>query len=160
MKNYKKLFILEDFRLVKVALATKLIKGKHTAENIKDDLLKILVEFGLDSKEIFITADGGRNVQKAIRLLDYEGVICLGHGFHNLVTADGLKRTPSARKVVKKTRCGCVKLRYKSPEIREEAETEMQLEKFLQAMATSDSIEEILLDETDEVCLKPITDCF
>jgi len=51
----------------------------HTGENLKETLLEIFAEWGLDQKQLVaITKDSGVNVKLACRLLSWKKLICFG----------------------------------------------------------------------------------
>lgn len=55
-----------------------------------------------------------RNVRKACRLGKYPNILCLGHGMHNNVFTDGIKKTQGVLSIITKVRNIVKSLRYKS----------------------------------------------
>ncbi|XP_018360373.1 PREDICTED: uncharacterized protein LOC108759425 [Trachymyrmex cornetzi] len=85
-------FIDNDFNLKSITLGNKLVVGKHTAENIVFHLDTIKDEFTLSNKKYFIVTDSGANMKKVAKISNNENHLCSGHGLHNLVIVDGVKK--------------------------------------------------------------------
>lgn len=73
----------------------------------------IISSFGLEEKSLYLVTDSG--IQSLLRL---------GHGLHNLVTVDGIKKTPQIQNLVLKCKKVVKALRYRLSEIEEEADKE------------------------------------
>lgn len=55
-------------------------------------------------------------MKKTCNLGSYEHLLCIGHGLHNLVAVDGIKRTETIKVIVKKVREIVKALRYRTDE--------------------------------------------
>jgi len=89
-----------DFELKSVTLKTVLFEGSHTGDNIKNEMKKTATEFDLDSKTIIYVTDNGSNIVKACKLAGVQRLGCVAHGVHNLITVDGISKTPELKRVV------------------------------------------------------------
>lgn len=58
---------------------------RHTAENIKKALQKVLDDYGLSGKLHLIVRDNGTNVVKAMQLGGFKNVGCFLHAIHLIV---------------------------------------------------------------------------
>ncbi|XP_063547165.1 uncharacterized protein LOC134754754 [Cydia strobilella] len=138
-------YLTADFELKSFTLNTKLAQGKKTGEMILEMLNKTVAEFGLCDKTLHVVTDAGSNVKRAIALGNLDGHLCLGHGLHNLVIVDGIKRVPEVDVVVTKCKKIVKSIRYRLPDLEIEVETEQR--KFLQEI---DSVgEDIEFDENE-----------
>jgi len=72
-------FIDSEWVLRSFVLATVEVPMEHTAENIKKVVTDILLEYGIEEKVIAATTDNGTNVVKAIELLEFFHMPCVGH---------------------------------------------------------------------------------
>ncbi len=81
-------YISDDWKLKCCVLETTKVEGPHTAENIASTLtdIKLRWKFG----EQVITTDNAANEIKAVKLLDWERLSCMGHNL-NLIVKAGLK---------------------------------------------------------------------
>lgn len=51
--------------------------------------------FDLEGKSLYLVTDSGANVKRISQnLRGIQGHLCLGHGLHNLVTVDSIKKLP------------------------------------------------------------------
>jgi hypothetical protein len=89
-----------DFELKSVMLKTVLFEGSHNGDNIKKEMEKTATEFDLDSKTIIYVTDNGSNIVKACKLAGVQRLGCVAHGVHNLITVDGISKTPELKRVV------------------------------------------------------------
>lgn len=137
-----------DFELKTLTLKTELMEGKKTGEKIKEAIDETKKEFALCDKKLFLVTDAGSNVKRAVRLANTEGHLCLGHGLHNLVTIDGIKKVPEIDALVTKCKKIVKAVRYRLPDLEKEADSQMQYFRSLENAART--IED---DEND-----PITD--
>ncbi|XP_063538116.1 uncharacterized protein LOC134747422 [Cydia strobilella] len=138
-------YLTADFELKSFTLNTKLAQGKKTGEMILEMLNKTVAEFGLCDKTLHVVTDAGSNVKRAIALGNLDGHLCLGHGLHNLVIVDGIKRVPEVDAVVTKCKKIVKSIRYRLPDLEIEVETEQR--KFLQEI---DSVgEDIEFDKNE-----------
>ncbi|XP_065318702.1 uncharacterized protein LOC135926698 [Gordionus sp. m RMFG-2023] len=103
-----------NFNIVFYTLATHHVTQKHTAETILSEIEKVENEFDLGSKKIQMVTDAGPSVKKSVRLGEYDHHLCLGHGLHNLVTVDGIKKVNKIENLIKKVREVIVALRFKT----------------------------------------------
>ncbi|XP_065316492.1 uncharacterized protein LOC135925202 [Gordionus sp. m RMFG-2023] len=103
-----------NFNIVFYTLATHHVTQKHTAETILSEIEKVENEFDLGSKKIQMVTDAGPNVKKSVRLGEYDHHLCLGHGLHNLVIVDGIKKVNKIENLIKKVREVIVALRFKT----------------------------------------------
>lgn len=123
----------EDFNDVNLTLTTRYFSKKHKGKNILTELEKVLEEFKLQDKNVYMVTDAGRayfktfifhsaklnefsakNVRKACRLGNYKNPLCMGHGMHNSVYTDGIKKTEDVKNIVTKVRNIVKALRYKT----------------------------------------------
>lgn len=81
-------FITEETVLMNFTLKTCAVDSPHTAQNLADEIRKVLREFNLRDKNVTFVTDGGRNIVKAIELLGYKRQGCLAHSLHRLITHD------------------------------------------------------------------------
>lgn len=59
----------ENFILIHLTLATRIMKPPHTGEAVAEAIINIKEEFELNEKQIVAVSDAGRNVKKRIRLV-------------------------------------------------------------------------------------------
>ena len=72
-------------------LCTRYVVDDHTGENLKDSLLEIFAEWGLNQEQLVaITTDSGANVKLACRLLRWKRLSCFGHNL-DLSVSKGLQ---------------------------------------------------------------------
>ncbi|XP_045768236.1 zinc finger BED domain-containing protein 4-like [Maniola jurtina] len=108
-------------------LATRLFEGKKTGEALSAFTQGIISSFGLEGKSLYLVTDSGANVKRISQNLQgIQSHLCLGHGLHNLVTVDGIKKTPQVQNLVVKCKKVVKTLRYRLPEIEEEADKEQR----------------------------------
>ncbi|XP_061708223.1 uncharacterized protein LOC133518577 [Cydia pomonella] len=138
-------FITADYELKSFTLSTQLVQGKKTGEKIQGLINTTVSEFGLCDKELHTVTDAGSNVKRAISLSGLDSHLCLGHGLHNLVIADGIKNVPSLKELIKKVKKIVKAIRYRLPELEKEAEKE-QME-FLQQI---ENVSEVLENDENE----------
>ncbi|XP_065323629.1 uncharacterized protein LOC135930770 [Gordionus sp. m RMFG-2023] len=114
----------ENFDLKYFTLTTRNVTQKHTGETILSEIDGIEEEFHLKAKIIQMVTDAGANVKRSVRLGDYEHHLCLGHGLHNLVTVDGIKKVARIDNLFKKIREIISALRYRVADLECEIEDE------------------------------------
>ncbi|KAJ6639493.1 putative AC transposase, partial [Pseudolycoriella hygida] len=107
-------FIDNRFRMINLTLATIHFPERHTGINIHAEIEKILFEFGLDKKKLYMVTDAGSNCRLACKLGNFENLLCVGHGLHNLITKDGFKKTPTIFNLVTKVKNIVKALRYRT----------------------------------------------
>ncbi|XP_065318822.1 uncharacterized protein LOC135926820 [Gordionus sp. m RMFG-2023] len=135
----------ENFDLKYFTLATRNVTQKHTGENILSEIDGIEEEFHLKAKIIQMVTDAGANVKRSVRLGDYEHHLCLGHGLHNLVTVDGIKKVARIDNLLKKIREIISVPRYRVADL--ECEIEDEHRKCLQSIYETGHILDI--DDSD-----------
>lgn len=129
-------FIDSRFRMINLTLATIHFPERHTGINIHAEIEKILFEFGLDEKKLYMVTDAGKyisfalksfnasvtnyifnsgsNCRLACELGNFENLLCVGHGLHNLITKDGFKKTSTIFNLVTKVKNIVKALRYRT----------------------------------------------
>src|SRR6266542_3881664 len=123
-------FIDENWVLKHFTLDIFRFKGSHTGQAIADEIYKILIEFGLETKIIAITTDNGSNMVLGTRLLkstltdSFIHCRCVAHIF-NLVVGAGLKIVKEHIKKLRKL----IKIIQKSTKMLEELENLAKLDK-------------------------------
>ena len=128
-QRYIKLhFCNADFELKSVMLKTVLFAECHTAENIKQEMVKTAAEFALDSKQIFYVTDNGMNVVKACKLAGVERIGRVAHGMHNLITVDGISKTGKLKQTVSDVKAIMHTFVYKTSMLEEEGRRMVQEE--------------------------------
>ena len=86
--------ISPQWELFSNCLCTRYIVDDHTGENLKESLLEIFAEWGLNQEQLVaITTDSGANVKLACRLLQWKRLSCFGHNLDLSVTK-GLQIPP------------------------------------------------------------------
>ncbi|CAF4613866.1 unnamed protein product [Rotaria sp. Silwood2] len=91
----------------------------HTAEAIKQRLIKVCGDFGLNTGKIIIVSDKGSNIQKAWRLAHIMYFSCAAHGLHNLLMVDVIPKTDGLSDLLGKVQAIISKLRYRENELRD-----------------------------------------
>lgn len=113
-------------------LKTTLFADSAIANNIQNEYLKVISEFGLESKKISLVTDSGSNMLSACRRLDSPSHPCVAHKVHNLITNHFLKddeMTPINELVTKLSNVQTALL-YSHSELEEEF-AQNQKEKYL-----------------------------
>ena len=81
-------YITEAWELRSLVLQTRATTETHSGENIAEDLNKATVEWDLEAKNTpAITTDNAANELKAIRLLGWIQISCMGHNINLAVRA-------------------------------------------------------------------------
>ncbi|CAF4407665.1 unnamed protein product [Rotaria sp. Silwood2] len=91
----------------------------HAAEAIKQRLIKVCDDFGLNSGKIIIASDKGSNVQKAWRLVHVMHLSRAAHGLHNLLMVDVIPKIDGLSELLDKVQTIISKLRYRENELRD-----------------------------------------
>lgn len=139
------IFVTEDFHILKVNLGTRLILGSHTGERINEVVDDLLGDFpNLKEKNLHVTSDGGKNVQRAIKLHNWKSLVCCAHQGHLMVLVYGIKKTPLAWKIVTKVRSVTVALKYRAPRLEEKQLAENQKQLLARLLAQFDTVLEFL----------------
>ena len=82
--------ISSQWELLSNCLCTRYVVDDHTGENLKDSLLEIFAEWGLNQEQLVaISTDSGANVKLASRLLKWRRLSCFGHNL-DLSVSKGL----------------------------------------------------------------------
>lgn len=63
---------------------------RHTAENLKDELTRVVTEWGIKEKVFAIATDNAANITKAVKLTSWNHLSCLAHTI-NLIVQGGIK---------------------------------------------------------------------
>ncbi len=93
----------DKWELISLVLETRSTSETHSSENISQDLQKSTVEWNLDATNTpAITTDNAANEVKAIRLLGWVHVSCMGHNI-NLAVRAALE-LPKVRTVIARGR--------------------------------------------------------
>lgn len=88
-------------------------------------------------------------MRRACRLGNHDNFLCLGHGLHNLVYTDGIKKTDDVSAVMKKVRNIVKALRYKTGDFHKISEDEQsRFEEF-----SDDEDEDESDDDSDDEIL-------
>jgi hypothetical protein len=123
-------FIDENWVLRHFTLDIFRFKGSHTGQAIANEIYKVLVEFGLETKTIAITTDNGSNMVLGARTLkstltnSFIHCRCVAHVL-NLVVVAGLKIVKEHIKKLRKL----IKIIRKSTKMLEELENLAKLNK-------------------------------
>ena len=83
-------YVSETWQLRSTVLATRKHEGSHTGESISEELNKIAVEWHLTvegKSEPYIVTDNAANEVKAIKILGWRHISCMGHNFNLAVRA-------------------------------------------------------------------------
>lgn len=83
-------FITSDFKVDSCLLQCNKFAERHTAQNLSDDLLSVIREWGLTNKVQAIVTDSASNISAAIRLTGYTHLYCFAH-ILNLVVQSSIK---------------------------------------------------------------------
>jgi len=93
-------FIDKSCELKSYLLQCAKFPERHTSENIKNALLNIVKDWGLQNKVAACTTDNAANVTAAIRLCDWRHLSCFAHSL-NLVVQSSLQEINGTREKVK-----------------------------------------------------------
>lgn len=145
-------YCFSDFELKTLTLKTELMEGKKTGEKIKEAIDETKKEFALCDKKLFLVTDAGSNVKRAVRLANTESHLCLGHGLHNLVTIDGIKKVPEIDTLVTKCKKIVKAVRYRLPDLEKDADSQVQYFRSLEnaARTIEDDENDPIFDEEEE----------
>lgn len=124
-------------------MQTNFLPHPHTADNIVDEIKKVLAQFNLNNKIITLVTDGGANMIKAARDMKTERLSCVAHGLHNLVMIDTFSKIPEVNSFIAEARTIIKVLAFKSQEIEEIKEITQQ-EEINNILDTVENLEEIL----------------
>jgi hypothetical protein len=134
-------FCNDDYELKSLTLKTALFEGAHTGENIKQEMEETAEEFGIQSKKIIYVTDNGSNIVKACRLAKVERMGCIAHGLHNLITVDGIAKTPEVKAVVDSAKEIVKTFMYKSSLLDDEGRKMVQDELVIQLLGGDDDVD-------------------
>ena len=93
-------FIDNDCCLKSYLLASFKFNGKHTSENIANELKRMTEEWGIQDKIVACTTDNAANMVRAIQLCNWRHVPCFAHSL-NLVVQTSLEVITETRAKVK-----------------------------------------------------------
>ncbi len=122
-------FIDENWILKRFTLDIFRFKGSHTGQAIADEIYKVLVEFGLETKTIAITTDNGSNMVSGAKILKstftdtFIHYRCVAHVL-NLIVIAGLEIVKENVKKLRKL----IKIIRKSTKLLEELENLAKLD--------------------------------
>ncbi|KAJ8940783.1 hypothetical protein NQ314_010593 [Rhamnusium bicolor] len=74
---------------------------QHTAENLRNELLKILQDWNISERVYTVVTDNARNITAAIKLAGWNNLPCLAHTL-NLLVQDSMKFIEELHKKVKR----------------------------------------------------------
>ncbi|XP_029162306.1 uncharacterized protein LOC114933895 isoform X1 [Nylanderia fulva] len=106
-----------ETQLKSCTLQTSFLPHPHTADNIVEELKRVLTQFNLNNKIITLVTDGGANMVKSAKDMKVDRVPCVAHGLHNLVTVDTLFKLPEINSCITKARSIIKILAFKTQEI-------------------------------------------
>lgn len=137
-------FIADDNNeMQNFTLATRAFDGKKTGEALSVFTQGVISEFRLSEKSLCLVSDSGANMRRIAQIMpEITSHLCLGHGLHNLVTVDGIKKTPAVHKLVLKCKKVVKTLKYRLPEVEEEADKEQR-----RILAEIDNVHDHLEDD-------------
>lgn len=75
----------------------------HTADNLKNFLVKVLREWEISNKVVAVVRDNGADISAALERSQYEAVSCVAHTLQ-LVVKDGLMDNPKIKNIIKKAK--------------------------------------------------------
>jgi len=139
-----------NFHQQSVMLKTTMFPGRHTGENIKQEMTKTVAEFGLDSKQIIYVTDNGANIVKACKLAGVERLGCVAHGVHNLISVDGIENTALLKKVVSDVKTIVHAFVYKTSMLEEEGRRMVQEELIAQIQNEDVDVETVEYGDDEE----------
>ncbi|KAM0733625.1 Transposable element Hobo transposase [Formica fusca] len=132
-----------ETQLRSCTLQTSFLSHPHTADNIVEELKKVLTPFNLNDKIITLVTDGGTNMIKAAKVMKIDRVPCIAHGLHNLVMVDTISKLPDVNSLIAKAR-GIIKiLAFKTHDI-EKAKEITQQQDINNILDSAENLEEIL----------------
>lgn len=131
--TYTHHYINDNWELKHRVLKTGIHEGRHTAENIRDQITETKREFGLTGKKIVCVTDSAANMKKAVRLLGSKHVTCIAHSINLLVQKDLMMHAAMQplRNTLSKIRNTQKKLIYKHNELKKLSEEDQQKKIFL-----------------------------
>ena len=91
-------FIDDQWNLSNCVLQTRKFHGQHTSEAIKDSLLEAKIEWGFPDP--IATTDNAANELKALRMLQWVQISCMGHNI-NLAVKSALNVNEAHKLVVR-----------------------------------------------------------
>lgn len=124
-------------------LQTSFLPHPHTADNIVEELKKVLTQFNLSDKIIILVTDGGANMIKAAKDMKIDRVPCIAHGLHNLVMVDTLSKLPEVNNLIMKARKIIKILAFKTHNIEKTKEATQQQD-INNILDNAENLEEIL----------------
>ena len=143
-------FCNDDYEMKSMTLKTALFEGAHTGENIKQEMEQTATEFGIQPKKIIYVTDNGSNIVKACRLAKVERLGCIAHGLHNLITVDGIAKTPEIKAVVEIAKDIVKTFIYKSSLLDDEGSNMVQEQLVIKYLGDDEDVDVKSVDYGDE----------
>ena len=134
-------FCNDDYDMKSMTLKTVLFEGAHTGENIKEEMEKTAKEFGIQSRKIIYVTDNGSNIVRACRLAKVERLGCIAHGLHNLITVDGISKTPEIKAVVDSAKEITKTFMYKSSLLDDEGRKMVQEQLVIKLLGDDEDVD-------------------
>ena len=82
-------YVTADYKLESCLLECFKYSERHTAENLHDEMKRVVSEWHLENKVVSITTDNAANISAAIRITGWKHLPCFAHTL-NLVVQSGM----------------------------------------------------------------------
>ncbi|CAI6371950.1 unnamed protein product [Macrosiphum euphorbiae] len=92
-------FIDNDCKLKSYLLSCFMYSESHTSDNLKNELLRVIKEWGLEHRVSACTSDNAPNITKAIDLCKWRHVRCFAHSL-NLAVQNAIKEIQEVKEKV------------------------------------------------------------
>lgn len=92
-------FIDNDCKLKSYLLSCFMYSESHTSDNLKNELLRVIKEWGLENRISACTSDNASNIRKAIDLFKWRHVSCFAHSL-NLAVQKAIKEIQEVKEKV------------------------------------------------------------
>lgn len=136
-----------ETQLKSCTLQTSFFPHPHTADNIVEELKKVLINFNLNDKIVILVTDGGRNMVKAANDMKLNRIPCVAHGLHNLIMTDTLSNLPEVTNIIVKARAIIKMLAFKTQELQTIKEA-IQQQAINDILDHAENLEELLEADT------------
>lgn len=93
-------FVTKKWQMQSVLLECFQFSKSHTSENLRNELVRVVNDWGLERKVHTIVSDNAANIVRAINLTGFQHVSCVAHTI-NLVVQDALKKISPLHKKMK-----------------------------------------------------------
>lgn len=93
-------FIDENSKLKAFLLDCHYMEARHTAENLRAEIEKVLDEWGLTKKLVAVVSDNASNITAAIRISGWQHIPCVAHSL-NLIAQRALQEIKPLQSKVK-----------------------------------------------------------